>query len=405
MADCRVLGLMISKRLLEHPEGALPELRRELTGHDSILLKEAEPNPVRFNNADNALVSSGATGYTYDPDGNLTGDGTSTYTWNARNQLTGITGPATASFTYDPFGRREQATLNGSTTSYLDDGQNVLEELSGTTVAASYLLGPGPVQRYARSDSTGTSSYLTDALGSVIGLANGSGTLQTTYTYDPFGNATTSGTASPSPYQYAGMATDGTGLDYDLARYYQPATGQFISQDPAGLAGSGTNLYGYAADNPINYTDPTGLASVKDWSWSDLLSHWRGALQLAGAAICIFASAGACIVGGLVFAAANYIASAVDTHSVTQGAPQFFRDVVTTLVFGGYGKVLSGTIGAALAARSSEEADTIFSMQGLWDRPYTGFGNHASGIDLITTGAKLIGNTGVAVGCYTGGAC
>jgi hypothetical protein len=45
------------------------------------------------------------------------------------------------------------------------------------------------------------------------------------------------------------------------ARYYNPATGRFLSEDPIGFAGSGTNFYAYAADNPISYRDPTGLAN------------------------------------------------------------------------------------------------------------------------------------------------
>ncbi len=214
-------------------------------------------------NADNALASSGGTSYSYDADGNQTSNGASTYTWNVRGQLTGISGPVNASFTYDPLGRREQSTIAGTTTGYLYDGDNVIQELSGGTPKVNYLLGPGLGERYSRTDSTGTDSYLTDALGSTIALASSTGTVQTNYTYDPFGQATTTGTASSNPYQYAGQANDGTGLSYDLARYYNPATTQFISQDPLGQAGSGANLYQYADDNPVNLTDPTGQQATK----------------------------------------------------------------------------------------------------------------------------------------------
>ena len=46
---------------------------------------------------------------------------------------------------------------------------------------------------------------------------------------------------------------------YYRARYYNPTTGRFLSEDPIGFAGSGTNLYAYAKNNPINFNDPTGL--------------------------------------------------------------------------------------------------------------------------------------------------
>src|SRR5258708_25966223 len=172
-----------------------------------------------------------------------------------------MSGSATASFAYDPFGRREQATINSTTTSCLYDGRNFIEDLSGNTSTTTYRLGLGLNERYARTDPTGTQSYLTDVLGSVTGLANSSGTVQTTYTYDPFGQTTTSGASSSNPYQYIGAANDGTGLEHDLARYYNPGTAQFVSPDPLGQAGSGPTLYQYASDNPVNQPDPTCLSS------------------------------------------------------------------------------------------------------------------------------------------------
>jgi RHS repeat-associated protein len=49
-----------------------------------------------------------------------------------------------------------------------------------------------------------------------------------------------------------------TGLYYNMARYYDPKIGRYISSDPIGLAG-GLNTYGYAYNNPLRWTDPTGL--------------------------------------------------------------------------------------------------------------------------------------------------
>lgn len=51
---------------------------------------------------------------------------------------------------------------------------------------------------------------------------------------------------------------------YYRARYYNPATGRFLSEDPLGFWGSGTNFYAYTGNNPISYRDPTGLAN-ENW--------------------------------------------------------------------------------------------------------------------------------------------
>jgi hypothetical protein len=65
-------------------------------------------------------------------------------------------------------------------------------------------------------------NFVTDALGSTIGLTDSTGAFLTTYTYDPFGNTTLFGTATSSSYQYTGRENDTTGLFFYRARYYNP---------------------------------------------------------------------------------------------------------------------------------------------------------------------------------------
>jgi RHS repeat-associated protein len=56
-----------------------------------------------------------------------------------------------------------------------------------------------------------------------------------------------------------------SGLQYLRARYYDPATAQFLTRDP--MVSKTQDPYGYAANNPVNYTDPTGLEwyDPRDW--------------------------------------------------------------------------------------------------------------------------------------------
>ena len=137
-------------------------------------------------NANNQQLIFGAQVLTYDLNGNLTSDGTNTYTWDARNRLASISGPVPASFVYDATGRRARKSINGTVTDFLYDGVNPIQEVSGAA-AASLLTGLGIDESFARTDTIGTSILLTDALGSTVALTDPAGAVQTLYTYEPFG--------------------------------------------------------------------------------------------------------------------------------------------------------------------------------------------------------------------------
>ena len=215
-------------------------------------------------NANNQQTTFGATTETYDLNGNLatTTDAgvTTTYTWNARNQLTGITKTGfTASFTYDSFGRRTGRTVNGAVTNYVYDGLSPVQEKNGATVTANLLLGLGIDEFFTRTDGLGVRALLPDAIGSTVALGDNTGTLQTQYTYEPFGITTQAGLASASSYKYTSREDDGTGLYYYRVRYYQPRLQRFISEDPIRFRGGDFNLYVYVGGNPLKWTDPLGL--------------------------------------------------------------------------------------------------------------------------------------------------
>ncbi len=217
------------------------------------------------------LTAIGAQTLSYDANGNLTGDGARTYVWNARNQLAQIknaAGAVLASFGYDALGRRHSKTVNGVASGYLYDGANIAQELIGVNasnanaanVRANYLSG-GVDEVFAQWSGSGagarTTTYLTDALGSVVRLTDAAGNKLVDYTYDPYG-ATTADAANANPFQYTGRENDGNGLYYYRARYYAPGLGRFISSDPIGLAG-GINMYAYVGGNPVSLSDPLGL--------------------------------------------------------------------------------------------------------------------------------------------------
>jgi RHS repeat-associated protein len=68
---------------------------------------------------------------------------------------------------------------------------------------------------------------------------------------------------APASYGYTGRQFDSeSGLYYDRARPYNPATGRFNNTDPSGLGGGDYNLYRYTGNNPINLVDPSGRGAI-----------------------------------------------------------------------------------------------------------------------------------------------
>jgi RHS repeat-associated protein len=207
----------------------------------------------------NQIATWGGTSFSYDSNGNLTSDGIRTYTWNARNELTGISGPVSGTFAYDGFRRRRAKTVSGTTTQFLYDGLNPVQELAAGTPTANTLTGLAIDEPFRRTDSSTTRYYLVDALQSSIALTDGSGTVQTSYTYEPFGGLATSGAPTTNTIAYTGREADGTGLYFYRARYYSPGFHRFIGQDPLGFQGGSVNLYSYVRSDPVNSVDPLGL--------------------------------------------------------------------------------------------------------------------------------------------------
>lgn len=234
--------------------------RRISTGGTFARTTMPAPLSAATYDAANELIAWGTSSLSYDANGNTTSDGLNTYTWDARNHLSAIGTGNSAGFQYDAYGRRVSKTVNGTTTNFVFSGPNIAQELSGGAVTANLLTG-GTDEVLSRATTSGTMSFLSDALGSTIGLADSTGTLQTQYTYGAFGNGLNFTPANS--YQYTGRENDGTSLYYYRARYYNPNFQRFLSEDPARFASGTANLYAYGENNPIQLTDPTGMTTAR----------------------------------------------------------------------------------------------------------------------------------------------
>jgi RHS repeat-associated protein len=240
----------------------------ESYSYDAVGNRLTSVGPVTYSyNSSNELTSSSAAMYTYDANGNTVSEtdsaGTTSYAWDSENRLTTVTLPGTGgsvSFNYDPFGRRVRKSSASGTTIYVYDGDNVIQELNGIgSPLAQYTQDLGIDEPLAMTGAGGTYFYHADALGSVTSLTGPAGAITASYVYDSFGRLTSSTGTVTNPFQYTAREFDSdTGLYYYRARYYEPTTGRFLSEDPAGFT-EGVNFFAYVGNSPLVLVDPWGL--------------------------------------------------------------------------------------------------------------------------------------------------
>ena len=225
--------------------------------------------------AGNRITSLAGYSVLYDLDGNvtrkyLTADSmqfNQRLYWNSINQLDSVRtvtggGTTTAQFGYDGFGRRVRKTVGAQTTWYVWRAGHVVAEYDAAgTLLRQFAYYPGTDQPHSVVVGGTRRYFLSDGRGNVAGLMDANGQLIAEYRYTPWGDSSyASGTfAAVNNIRFAGRERDPeTGLYYLRARYYDPVLGRFMSEDPIGLSG-GINLYSYALDDPVNFSDPSGL--------------------------------------------------------------------------------------------------------------------------------------------------
>jgi RHS repeat-associated protein len=186
--------------------------------------------------------------------------GTTQYGWDTRGRLTEATlaDGSVVRYGYDALGRLASRTSAGSTTRYLYDHQDVVLDRADDGSTVEYLNSGVDSKLRQTSASTGSLYFLQDHLGSTAALTNSSGALVETQRYTAYGE---SAGGSLTRYGFTGRELDSqTGLMHYRARWYDPAQGRFLSQDPIGFGG-GANFYAYTGGNPVNFTDPSGMSA------------------------------------------------------------------------------------------------------------------------------------------------
>jgi RHS repeat-associated protein len=258
-------------------------------------------------------LSAGASSFTYinnrlagvahDNAGNVTnmvrGGVTLVLSWNTQGQLISVATNCTfaESYAYDPLGRRAATTTGGTTVYHVYDGVQCVADVnaSGSPIR-SYTWGQGIDNLLAITvygdEEPNTYYAVKDHLGSVQALADASGAIVESYTYDAWGNVLTGGQQSAINNRYLWQGREYsfvTGLYNFRARWYAPTIGRWLSKDPIGLEG-GLNLYVFCGNDPVDFKDPFGHVA-----WGQVARGGIGAVVngVGIAAGAVFAETGA----------------------------------------------------------------------------------------------------------------
>jgi RHS repeat-associated protein len=251
---------------------------------------------------DNRLKEDASYVYRYDKEGNLvkrvtkSGGAYVEFQYDDRNRLLGAsfynsggTLLKSVGYTYDAADRLTRRVGGaGGTRNYIYDGSagptasdDVIftfanDQMNSQNLISRYLLGPSQHQVLAEDTpglntlaGTPTRWYESDYLGTPRKVLDDHGTLLSSLDYDAWGQLTNH--TGPVPLVgYTGQRADvDTSFVLMGKRWYQPLDGRFTSEDP--LA-EGTNVTDYVRNDPMNYTDPTGMQAFKV-SWDDGLNR------------------------------------------------------------------------------------------------------------------------------------
>ncbi|MBI4354047.1 MAG: RHS repeat protein, partial [Candidatus Omnitrophica bacterium] len=234
--------------------------------YDAVGNRLAAAGQLYVPNRLNQYTAVGATTLRHDLNGNLTFDGVRTYAYDSQSHLISVTAPRlNASYAYDPLGRRISKTVNGLTTQFLFDGDQLIADYDASgKLLARYIYGAGLDEPLMMVRGDTTYSFHADALGSILALTDSRGQVIESYRYDAFGTPTIldpSGQVRATSlvgnrFLFTGREYDSeTGLYYFRQRYYHPGFGRFVSREPDP---TDPNPYRYVNNNPTSWIDPLG---------------------------------------------------------------------------------------------------------------------------------------------------
>ncbi len=226
----------------------------------------------QLTNIDDGVDAAQSTTYQYDANGNQTVKSKNgvitTFLYEARDKLVSVQQDQTTlgQFRYDYAGMRIEKRGADGVLRYSYDGDSVLTQSdAGGNTVAKYEYGPDRLLSLNNA-TEGRRYYHHDALGSVVALSDSAGAAGAAYRYDAWGHYRETSGKSDNPFGFTGHERDGeTGLYYFKARFYDPDTARFLTQDSylgEGETPPSLHRYLYAYANPTVYWDPDGHCAL-----------------------------------------------------------------------------------------------------------------------------------------------
>ncbi len=253
------------------------------------------PHAVTSTNNATTLTTADDNSYSYDANGNMftrtvlapivgnpNNKDVFDLSYDAENRLVQVkkNNVLNATFTYDADGRRVISVMGSETTHFVGAHYEVTNPGSGQTVAKYYFAGITRIaaRKYTVPQNMTVEYLFGDHLGSTVLTTDSMGAKVSEIRYKPWGEIRSTWTSAVvttpsyklSLYTFTGQAsymddpttsgtTEGFGLMFYNARWYDPAIGRFAQADsivPPGI--QGYDHYAYVNNNPLRYTDPTG---------------------------------------------------------------------------------------------------------------------------------------------------
>lgn len=218
-------------------------------------------------NSSNETTQIGNKSYAFDNNGAMTSQAGAAMTWDKKDNLLTAYGKT---FYYD--GNETRRAKTGK--------RYVINELSNTVLAETneagaylyhYVYGPTGLLYRQNASTNAIEYYHYDFRGSTVATTDASQNVVRQYQYDPYGAITQQMPAAntdDNPFRYVGqygVQYEEANLYFMRARYYDPTSGKFLSEDPIWS----TNLYAYGDGNPIGMIDHDGMAaSAVEYNWT-----------------------------------------------------------------------------------------------------------------------------------------